>query len=75
MFNGRELKCCGTMEQANDEVRKLVSEDCNRIGITDWSIINEILRTGNHNYTITQDLEFDDVGNVVRAGCYYVCLK
>lgn len=75
MFNGRDLKCCGTMEQANGELRKLVSEDCNRIGINDWKIINEILRTNNHQYTIVQDLEFDDVGNVIREGCYYVCLK
>ena len=43
MFNGRDLKCCGTMDQAELYVRNLVAEDCNRIGITDWNIINEIL--------------------------------
>lgn len=75
MLNGRELKCCGTIDQANDVVRRLVCEDCNRIGITDWNIINEILETKNHQYTIIHDREFDDVGNVVRDGCYYVCLK
>lgn len=75
MFNGGDLKCCGTMDQAELYVRKLVAEDCNRIGITDWNIINEILRTNNHQYIIVTDTEFDDVGNLVRQGCYYVCLK
>ena len=75
MFNGRDLKCCGTMDQAELYVRNLVAEDCNRIGITDWNIINEILRTNNHQYRIVTDMEFDDVGNLVRQGCYYVCLK
>ena len=75
MFNGRDLECCGTMDQAELYVRKLVAEDCNRIGITDWNIINEILRTNNHQYRIVTDMEFDDVGNLVRQGCYYVCLK
>ena len=74
-MNGRELKCLGTMEQAEGYVRTLVAEDYNRIGITDWNIINEVLRTKNHQYTIVTDMEFDEVGNLIRQGCYYVCLK
>lgn len=70
-----DIKCCGTMGQAELEVRKLVCEDCNRIGIYDWSIINKILEAKEHQYVIVSDMEFDDVGNLVRQGCYYVCLK
>lgn len=69
------LKCCGTLEQANDYVRKLVAEDCNRIGITDWDIIHKVIATKNHQYMVVEDQEFDDVGNLIREGCYYVILR
>lgn len=70
-----QLKCCGTMDQAEAYVRQLVCEDCNRIGITDWTIINQVLAAKQHQYIIVTDMEFDDVGNLIRQGCYYVCLK
>ena len=69
------LKCCGTIDQAEAYVRELVAEDCNRIGITDWTIINKVIATKNHQYMIVSDMEFDDVGNLIRQGCYYVCLR
>ena len=72
---GNVLKVVGTIDQANDYVRYLVAEDCNRIGITDWHIINEIIETKNYQYGIVSDDEFDDVGNLVRHGCYSVILK
>lgn len=70
-----ELKYCGTIDQANDYIRKLVAEDCNRIGITDWAIINEVIRTKNHQYIAVSHDEFDDVGNLVVRGGYSVCLR
>lgn len=74
-MNGRELKVCGTMEQANLYIRKLVVEDCNRIGINSFDIINEIISRDEHNYIVIQDIEFDEVGGITRDGLYYVCLK
>lgn len=74
MFNN-QLKCFGTMDQAEAYIRRLVRDDCNRIGVTDWTIINQILAAKQHQYVIVTDMEFDDVGNIKRRGCYYVCLR
>lgn len=70
-----ELKYCGNIDQANDYIRHLVKEDCNRIGITDWKIINEIIRTNNHQYRAISHDEFDDVGNLIERHGYSVCLR
>lgn len=74
-LNGRELKCCGTMEQAELYVWSLVINDCKNKGIYDMNVINDIMYNKSHDYGITQDMEFDEVGNLVRSGCYYVYLK
>lgn len=70
-----ELKYCGTIDQANEYVRKLVAEDCNRIGITDWDIINKVIATKNHQYIVIGHDEFDDVGMLVENHGYSVCLR
>ena len=70
-----ELKYCGNIDQANDYIRELVAADCSRIGITDWTIINEIIRTKNHQYIAISHDEFDEVGNLVKKGGYSVCLR
>lgn len=70
-----ELKYCGSIDQANDYIRKLVAEDCKRIGITDWSIINKVIETKNHQYTIFNHDVFDDVGMLIENHGYSVCLK
>lgn len=63
------------IDVANGHVRELVAEDCYSIGITDWNIINEVIRTNNHNYTVICQYKFDDVGNLIEIHGYSVCRK
>lgn len=74
-INDNIIKVVGNIEQANACIRELVAEDCNRIGITDWTIINQVIASKQHQYMAVTDYEFDDVGNVIREGCVYVILR
>lgn len=76
MFKFRnELKHCATIGQANDYIRTLVAKDCNRIGITDWNIISQVIATGNHRYVIMGHDVFDGTGNLIQNQGYSVCLR
>lgn len=69
------LRICDNLEEANGYIRKIVAEDCNSIGIKDWKIINEILRTKNHKYDFYADYEFDEAGGVIGCDGYVVYVK
>lgn len=68
----RLVKKFETMEEANAYVRSKIRSALLSVGVTDWKIVNEIIRDKKHGYMISQDLKFDEVGGVDEYGLYRV---